>query len=245
MRYRTYALPTVLAALVLLSGCLAPLQADGGSDVASDSVPTISVSGVGEATAEADLAVISVSVVATADSADAARQQVAADAERMRQALRDAGVPDDAVRTTAYRVHVQYDYAKGDREVVGYRAVHAYAVEVDPARAGEIVDVAVGNGATEVDHVAFTLTDETRAELRERALERAMDAARADAETLASASDLTLGDVLSASTSNGYHPMPVERAYAADAGGAATTSTSLEPGPVTVTASVTVTYEAE
>ncbi|RDI72136.1 SIMPL domain-containing protein [Halopelagius longus] len=243
MRYRAHLLPTALAALVLLSGCLAPLQTDGGSDDGAAAGPaTISASGSGEVTAEADLAVISVSVTATADSADAARKQVAEDADRMRQALRDAGVPDDAVETTDYRVDAQYDHSKESREVVGYRAVHTYSVEVEPARAGEIVDVAVGNGASEVGNVAFTLTEETRAELRQQAIERAMDAARTDAETMASASNLTLGDVRSASTDGSNQPMYYDRAVAETAAGG---STSFEPGPVTVTATVSVTYEAE
>lgn len=243
MRYRTYLLPTALAVLVLLSGCLAPLQTDGGSDDGAAAGPaTISATGSGEVTAEADLAVISVSVTATADSADDARRQVAEDAERMRQALRDAGVSDDAVETVSYRVEPEYDHSGNSPEVVGYRAVHTFSVEVEPGRAGEVVDVAVGNGADRVDGVAFTLTDETRADLRQRAIENAVDAARADAETMASASNLTLGDVRSLSTDGGSQPFHYDRAVAETAAGG---STSFEPGPVTVTATVSVTYEAE
>ncbi|SFG61654.1 hypothetical protein SAMN04488063_2592 [Halopelagius inordinatus] len=242
MRQRAYVVPIALAALVLLSGCLAPLQAGGGSDAGASDPATISATGSGEVTAEADLAVVSVSVTATADSADAARQQVATDAEQMRQALRDAGIADDAVETVAYRVNPEYDHSGDSRDIVGYRAVHTYSVEVEPDRAGEVVDVAVGNGADQIDNVAFTLTDQTRAELRERAIENAVDAARTDAETVASASNLTLGDVRSASTDGGVQPMYYERAALEDTAGG---GTSFEPGPVTVTATVSVTYEAE
>lgn len=242
MRQRTYVVPIALAILVLLSGCLAPLQTDGGSDAGESGPATISATGSGEVTAQADLAVVSVSVTATADSADAARGQVAEDAERMRQALRDAGIPDDAVETVAYRVNPEYDHSGESPEVVGYRAVHTYSIEVEPDRAGEVVDVAVGNGADQVDHVAFTLTDETRAELRQQAIENAVDAARTDAETMASATNLTLSGVQSVSTDGGSQPMYYERAVAEDAAGG---STSFEPGPVTVTATVSVTYEAE
>lgn len=242
MRQRAYVVPIALAALVLLSGCLAPLQADGGSDAGASDPATISATGSGEVTAEADLAVVSVSVTATADSADAARQQVATDAERMRQALRDAGIEDDAVETVAYRVNPEYDHSGDSRDIVGYRAVHTYKVEVEPDRAGDVVDVAVGNGADQIDNVAFTLTDETRAELREQAIGNAVDAARTDAEAVASASDLTLGDVRSASTDGGFRPTYYERAALEDTAGG---GTSFEPGPVTVTATVSVTYEAE
>jgi hypothetical protein len=243
MQSRRLLLVTAVATLVLLAGCVAPLQTDGATGASVDGIPsTISVSGAGEVTAEADLAVLSVAVTATADSADAARGQVATDAERMRQALRDAGVPDDAVTTSAYRVGVEYDYSGETREVVGYRAVHAYHVEVAPDRAGEIIDVVVGNGASEVSHVTFTLTDETRTDLRQQAIERAMDAARQDADTVAAAADLSVVGVQSASTQGGFQPYFAERAVADDASGGATT---LEPGPVTVSVTVNVTYEAE
>jgi hypothetical protein len=242
MQAHRLVLATTVAALVLLAGCVAPLQTDGGTDARVDGIPTtISVSGTGEATAEADLAVLSVAVTATADSANAAREQVATDADRMRQALRDAGVPDDAVTTTAFRVGVEYDYSGETRDVVGYRAVHAYRVEVAPDRAGELIDVAVGNGASEVSNVSFTLTEETRADLRQQAIERAMDAARQDADTVAAAADLSVVGVQSASTQADVRPF-AERSVADDSGGAATT---LEPGPVTVSATVSVTYEAE
>lgn len=249
-RFRTYAIPIALVSLVLVSGCLAPLQADGGADVSNaqqatdaEAGRTITVSGDGEVTAEADLAVLSVAVTATASSADEARGQVAERSEEMRQALRDAGVPDDAVTTSHFRVSPEYDHSGKERNVTGYQAVHVYDIEVSPDRAGEVLDVAVGNGADEVHHVSFSLSDEARADLREEALNAAMDAARTDAETLATAADLSITGVRSISTSGGFHPVDTRVEYeTADAGGA---GTSFEPGPVSVTATVTVTYDAE
>lgn len=245
---RTFALPIALATLVLLAGCVAPLQTDGGADAPNaqeadeQSNRTITVSGDGEVTAEADLAVLSVAVTATASSADEARAQVAERSEQMRQALRDAGVDDDAVTTSHFRVQPEYDHRGEERNLTGYRAVHAYDIEVSPDRAGEVLDVAVGNGANEVQSVSFTLSDDARADLRAEALNAAMDAARTDADTLAAATNLSITGVHSVSTSGGYSPVDSRVAYeTADAGG----STSFEPGPVTVTATVTVTYEAE
>jgi uncharacterized protein YggE len=246
--FRTFVLPFAVAALVLASGCLAPLQIDGGTDSLNqvsdaESGRTISVSGDGEVTTDADLAVVTIAVTATASSADEARGQVANDSERMRQALRDAGVPDDAVTTAYFRVGPEYDYSGQERNMTGYRAVHAYTVEVAPEEAGEVIDVAVGNGASEVQQVTFTLSDETRADLREDALNAAMDAARTDADTLAEAADLSITGVRSVSTTGGYQPVDTRVAYeSADSAGG---STSFEPGPVTVTATVSVTYDAE
>jgi len=44
------------------------------------------------------------------------------------------------------------------------------------SRVGELVDVAVANGATGVRNVEFTLSEESQSELRNQALEEAMGA---------------------------------------------------------------------
>lgn len=87
--------------------------------------------------------------------------------------------------------------------------------------------------------MTFTLSDETRAELRAVALERAMAAAQADAETIASSSELSIVGVRSASTDGGVGVGPVYGPEATDR-----LDTTFDPGSVTVTATVAVTYVA-
>lgn len=234
-----------VAALVLLAGCGAALQtADGptpaDSTEAGEPQRTISTSGTGEVSADADRAVVTVAVTARADSAEDAREAVATNATRMRDALRAAGVDDDDVTTAYYQVRprFEHDRERDERTLVGYEAVHAYRIDAAADAAGAVVDAAVGNGATEVQGVTFTLSDQTRAELREEALERAMSAARADADTIASSADLSITGVQSASTSGGVGPVYETRETASDAG------TTFDAGSVTVTASVDVTYVA-
>ena len=234
--------PLLLALLVLLAGCAGPLQTTATTAEATDTTgTTLATTGTGTMDAEADLAVVSVAVVATAATADDARGQVAADTERMRAALRDAGVPDDAVTTASYAVYPQYDYRDGERVERGFRAIHAFSIETEPARAGEVVDLAVGNGASEVQGVSFTLRDETRASLRTAAIERAVTAARADADAMAGAAGLSVTSIESMSTSGGFTPVERFDIAESDAGGARTT---FEPGPVSVSVTVQVTYRA-
>ncbi|MFC4358091.1 SIMPL domain-containing protein [Halobium salinum] len=268
MRATTTKAAAALAAafLVLLAGCAGPLQAtsgttttttatDGGADTqmggdgadSTDGVdgPTITTSGVGEATAEADLALVTVSVAHLADTADAAREDVATRTDALYAALDAAGVGDESVRTVSYRLQPEYDYAReGGRTLLGYRAVHTLEVEVSPDRAGEVVDLAVGEAAAEIGGVAFTLADETRAQVRAEAVGAAVENARADADAIADAAGLSVTGVASASTVGVGYPVPYAdgRAAAEDAGGA---STTFQPGPVTVTATVTMVYTAE
>jgi len=231
-------LPVTLVLVVLLAGCVgAPQTGTEGERVGDGS--TIAVSATGAASAEADLAVVSLGVEVTTESATAAREGVARGVNGVRSALADAGVPDTSVTTTAFGIAPVYDYRDGEREPRGYRAVHSLAVETDPARAGEIVDLAVSAGATNVDGIRFSLSDERRAELRATALGRAMDAARTDADGIASAADLSVTGVRHASTGAAFDPGPVARFEDTVAG-----ETTFQPAPVTVTATVDVTYAA-
>jgi uncharacterized protein YggE len=235
-----------LGLLVVLAGCMGGAQplntaalsnTDGGPEG-----PTISVSSSGTVDAAPDLAVVYLAVEAQADTAEEARAQVARDATRMRDALREAGISDDAVTTTGFAVYIEYDYSDRGREVIGYRAVHSYRVEVAPEDAGTVIDTAVKNGATRVSGVQFTLSDERRQELRAQALEEAMTSARSDADAIAGASGLTVSGVHSVTTANGGGGPIVYTDRAAAEGSDATV---LEPGDVTVTASVSVVYTAE
>jgi len=226
-----------LVVTVLLAGCTGPLQTTA-SDGDGASGSTISVSASGSATADADRAVVNVAVEATADSADDARAQVASGVEGVRTTLADAGIPDANVTTAAFGLSPVYDRSETNRAITGYRAIHALTVETTPTRAGEVIDLAVGAGATNVDGVSFTLSDERRADLRATALDRAMHAARTDADGLAAASDLSMTGVQQVTTGADFTPYPAAR-FEDTAGG-----TALQPAPVSVTVTVGVTYTA-
>jgi len=176
--------------------------------------------------------------------------------QRTRTALREAGVPADAIETTSYRVTErppQYPKPVETATAGGassgsastesvYEAVHAFQVTVDdPERAGAVLDAAVGGGANRVQGVRYTLSEETQADLRTEAIHAAMTDAHARASAVANASDVSITGLEHASV--GYSGMPV--AYAASAsGGDAATPTVIDRGPVTVTVSVQATYTA-
>lgn len=233
---------TLLILLLATAGCLSTVDA---APAATDnaSVRTIDVSSTGTVSAAPDQATVNVAVEARADSADAARSQVADGVASMRAAIRNLGVPDSDVRTTSYFVGPVYDYRNGTNEVVGYRAVHSFQIDADVDRAGEVIDAAVGNGATQVQGVQFTLSDDRRKQLRTQALTEAMTNAHDDAGTIASAAGVSLGPLHSASTADVGYPRPV--VMTAEAGGSAGAKTTVEPGPVEVTATVSVSYEVQ
>ncbi|WP_135826879.1 SIMPL domain-containing protein [Halorussus ruber] len=204
---------------------------------------TISVSSAGQAEAEPNQAVLRVAVLARGDDANAVREQLAENATQMREALRNASISDDQIRTVRYAIDQEYRRDDGEREPAGFRGIHAFEITIsDVDRAGAVIDVAVSNGASQVDSVELTLSDERRREVRADALRNAMENARADADVVAESANLTVVGVRTASTGDvSFSPVRAE-ALSADAGGGG--QTSIESGPVTVSAQVSVTYNA-
>ncbi|UIP00029.1 SIMPL domain-containing protein [Halobaculum sp. CBA1158] len=245
-----------VATMLVVAGCAGAVTSDtpdpgaatdavGATDAtdatAAADVNDITTDGTATVSAEPDLARITVAVEATAENASAARSAVAADVERLRSALTEAGYEPE---TVDFRLSPEYDHSRDERELVGYRAAHTLTFETEPDDAGSAVDTAVDNGATRVQNVQFTLTDERRAELREEALADAVDDARDTATTVADAANRSVGTELSIAVgSAGVSPYEPRVAYETVAADSA--STSFEPGSVTVSATVTVTYELD
>jgi uncharacterized protein YggE len=211
----------------------------------------IAVGADGEAETEPDAAEIRLSVEATAADPGTARDRVARNVSRMRDALRKAGVPDDAVQTTDFDVHQDRRRrppreGEGGEETVRYRASHGFRIDTSVDRAGAVTDAALDGGATTVRDVRFTLTTGTRREVRRAALEDAMSNARDQARTLADRANLTITGVRTVSTGGVSVDEPrYERALATATGtGSDGAATTLESGPVTVRVNVEVTYGA-
>jgi uncharacterized protein YggE len=232
-------LPIVLVGLLVLAGCLAPLGTASAADANSDN-STVVATGVGSVSTDADLAQLTLAVSSTADTADDARGQTATRVDALVTALTDAGVDEANVTTTSFTLTPLYDYREGGRQLLGYRAVHVLQVEVAPADAGRIVDTSVGAAEVEIWGVAFTLSDERRAELRSEAIADAVANARNDADAAAGAAGLTITGVDSVQVGGYAYPVARYAEAAAEDG-----STEFMPGPVTVSASVTVSYRTE
>ena len=232
-----------LAALVLASGCMGALGANDRVSNAASSNRTVDVAATGQVSAEANQAVVRVAVVANGDDAETARQRLAENVSRLRQGLSNADVGSDQIATSGYDIRQEYR-SRTEKENRDPRYVARQSFEItlnDTDRAGEIIDVAVRNGATRVDGVRFTLSTERRDELKKEALKDAMDRARVKAETLAAQSDMTIVEATTVTSAEYDHgPVYAQATAVADSSG----GTTIDGGPVTVTANVHVVYAA-
>jgi uncharacterized protein YggE len=236
----------VVAALLATAGVGAAFAA-GGSPVQAqqsaqaDGSDTITVGASGQVQAEADRAVVRVGVVATGDDIETVRSHLSTNASSMRDALAEMDIESGQIRTAYYDISTNRRYGGAESDEPTYRAVHSFAITVEgPSSVGEVVDTAVTSGADEVDGIEFTLSSDKREELRQEALTAAMESARGEASTIAAAEDLSVTGVDRVSTTQ-YNARPYAIETAAMAGGDG--GTSINSGPVSVSASVTVVYE--
>jgi hypothetical protein len=125
-----------------------------------------------------------------------------------------------------------------------YRVTNTLTVTLhDVSKTGEVIDVAVANGVNQADSIQFMLSDEQSQLLRTEALKKAVLQARTDADTVAAAMGTGVTGVKSADISGGYSPILFQN-YQNDLSTAAKSvaPTPIQPGDVTVTAQVTITY---
>lgn len=240
MTRKTIAIIGVAALVVLAAGAtLTAGLGTAGADSPEESVHdrTIDVSANGEATATPDEAVVHARITATGDNPADVRDELATGAEDLRSALDELGVD---YQTSSYSLEEERRRPEGP-ERPPYRGAHGFEITLDdPDGVGSVVDAAAEANAS-VERVALTLSDDRREDVRDEAITDAMDDARQQATTIASAGNLSLDGVQAVEASQQYYR---PRAYEAAAGGDGGGSTSIDPGDVSVSYRVQVTYNA-
>ena len=205
---------------------------------------SISVEGRADAAATPDLLHLRFTVESTAKTAAAAATDNAARAARLLAALKQLAREADRVTTLGYQLQPLYEAPEGPRAaatkplLVGYRVYNEIAMELHaPSRAGEVIDAAIAGGADRIADIRFDLSE--RPMVFRRALGDAVRDAQAQATAIAQALGVRLGGVRSVSTSQEIVHFPQER-FAARVAAA---ETPVEPGDVTVGASVQVIFD--
>ena len=242
---RSFAAGLVAALTVLhVVSAVCPAWAD---EKAPESRRTITVSGQGEISASPDLAILAVAVETTAEKAGDAVAQNAARSAKVASALKGMLGKDDKLATTRYALEPRYEPAKRgeatEPRIVGYVARNEVQVETHRTDAvGAMIDSANAAGANRVSGLQFTLAN--RNEQLRAALAKAGTEARAQADSVAAALGVKLRDVYSATTSvPSIQPRRMESLGMAAM--EARAPTPIEPGAVSVTATLQVVYEIE
>ncbi len=224
-----------LAALALL---LIPALAR--ADAPWSGPPVLVTSGRAEVRAAPDRARVRLTAEARAPSARAAQQQEAAATAAVRKQLDDMKIPEVAVRTLAYDLQQEFDYANGKQTPRGFVARHVLEVRLDDlARLGELIGKAVESGAAAVSGIELDV--KARDDLERQALREAVADARARAEAMAAGAGKTLGTVIRIEEhrphDGGPRPMPMARAMMTKEDAVAT---PIAAGEIEIAATVTL-----
>jgi uncharacterized protein YggE len=126
------------------------------------------------------------------------------------QRLKAAGLPADAIRTTAYDLQPEFDYANNRQTLRGYVARNTVEVRVDDLPTlGRILEGAVGAGATNVQGVRFDVKERHAAE--REALTKAVADARARADAAAAGAGVKVERILRIEEQRGMSIPPQPR----------------------------------
>jgi uncharacterized protein len=169
--------------------------AAGQGAIDPDQPALVVTSGEGVVQAVPDRAWVTIAAESRAPNAAEAQRRNAVAMRPVHERLREAGVPDEAIRTVSYDLQQEWDYVDGRRVSRGYVARNAIEVRVEPLdRVGEVLELAVSGGATTVSGLRFDVKE--RAALEREALRLAVADARARADAAAAGAGQTVLRVL-------------------------------------------------
>lgn len=183
-------LSTILLSLMLSFGQQAP-----GAVPVSNEGPVIITTGEGIVKAAPDRVWITIAAESRAKGPKEAQRANADAMKAVLDKLKGLGLAGDAIRTSGYDLQPQFDYVGGRQTLREYVARNSVEVRVDDvARAGDVLDAAVGSGATSVSGVRFDLKD--RSVVERDALRKAVADARARADAAASGAGMKVDRVV-------------------------------------------------
>ncbi len=241
MRIKFLLISAVLLAAVALSAC-------GATTVVSNPAPTqrsLSVTGTGLVYLTPDVAYINIGVHTEKPTATDAVSANNDQTQQVVNALENSGVDAKDIRTTNFSIYpnTPYDSQTGKPGTTTYvvdNTVYVTVRQLD--KLGDLLDATVQAGANNVNSIQFDVFDKSSA--IQQARDQAVKDAQTQAQGLASASGVTLGNVQTISFTNNI-PQPVTDVYGKGGGGlsAAPASVPINTGQLTLTVTVDMTYE--
>ena len=231
---------TVLALALALSAC-GPTTIN---QAAQPSIRTLNVNGAGQVSLTPDIAYIYIGVHSQAVTATEAVNTNKTQTAAVIKAIKDAKVADKDINTTNFSIYPSQQYAP-DGTVTGtlYMVDNTvYVVVRDLTTLGDLIDSAVTAGANTINSIQFDVAD--KKEALKTARTKAVADAKAQAQELADAAGITLGDIQSISF---YDTSPVPMLAGKGGGGGATydaaAAVPIQPGQLSISVSVSINYE--
>ena len=236
---------TSIVVLVLLLAGMS-ITACGPATIVANPVPpqrVLHVTGSGMVNLTPDIAYINIGVHTEMPTASASVSANNTQTQKVIDALTKFGVDTKDIRTTNFSIYPNTQYDPQTNQKIGTTYVvdnSVYVTVRQISKLGDLLDATVSAGANSVNSIQFDVADKTAA------IKDARDAAVKDAQTqaegLAAAAGVTLGDIQSVDFYNSI-PTPIVSAYGKGGGGGAEASVPIQTGQLTLTVTVNLSYE--
>lgn len=232
----------LLAMALLAAGCSATSSSRTGLAEAAqaESKATIKVVGSGEALGQPDKAQVTVGVETFAQAVNDATEENDATIEALLTALKKSGIKNEDIQTSNYSLWAEQRYGdNGPEGIAGYRISNQVTVVIrDVDKVGDVLSAVTAAGANSIYGVVFSVADPAAMEAEAR--EEAIADAQQRADSIAELSGLSLGPIIAIEEISGQFPVPM--GGGGFGGGAADSATSINPGQLSYTSSVQVTF---
>jgi len=246
MRTKTLFIPIILLlAAALLSACNSlaaqPVVAQGETPQQR----TLTVNGKGKATLTPEIVYVSIGVHTENENASEAVSANNQQSQKVANALKAFDIDEKDVQTSNFSIYPQQIYDnEGKFQGIKYVVDNTVFVTLrDISQLGDLLDAVVKAGANSINSVQFDVED------REAALSiartEAVENAEKQAQELAKAAGVTLGEVQTISSYSGGAPIPLYDYKGGYGGGAAVAEAGVpvSPGQMVLTVEVNMIYE--
>lgn len=158
------------------------------------------------------------------------------------KAVKNLGVDEKDIKTSAYNLYPIYDYPESGRIFVGYSLDQQISVKIrDFDKISDILDKATSEGANTIGDLQFTVDDLEKAKTEAR--EKAIEQAKAKALVLANQAGLKLIKLVNVSEGYASSPEPIYgRGGGIDALEKTSIAPDIQPGQSEINTTVYLTY---
>ncbi len=238
MKAKYVLIASIMVLAVVLSAC-GPTTIQASSQAP---IRTLSVSGTGKVDLAPDIVYVNLGVHTEDPSAASAVASNNAQTAKVIEALKGLGIAEKDIRTSNFSIWPSQNYSPDGTPLDTKYVVdnQVFVTVRDLAKLGDMLDSVIAAGVNTVNSVQFDLADKSEAMKQARA--EAVKDAQQQAKDLAAAAGLDLGEVYSIGFAESYSPV---FEYGKGGGGApdtAAVSVPIQPGQLTISATVNMSY---
>lgn len=206
---------------------------------------TITVNGTGALSVPADQATIYIGIETMNKDAHEAERENAVIAKKIQDNLLAYGINQDKITTDHYSFYPVYNNDTGKRNTItGYTVNNSVSVTIDNlTKVSDIIDSSIRLGANKINSIQFSVKSTDT--LRHKALQLAVQNAKAKAQTMADSLSKKIINVVSVAEGSTAISGLRANKFALSSAGAFDATTPIQSGNVDVNANIEITFEIQ